>query len=69
MTDLEYHELKAREERDECARLREKERNDKMATTLRNLFQSFLDSGFSEEQAWELFKGMIRRAWDSFDAD
>lgn len=65
MTEVEYLESRMREDRAECARLRKKEQNDKVAAELRAMFQSLIDSGFSEEQAWELFKGMCKTAWSN----
>ena len=63
MTDLEYHESRMREERAECERLRKEQGRVKIAEELRAVFQSFVNAGFSEEQAWELFKGMVKAAW------
>lgn len=63
MTDLEYHEIRMREERAACEKLRKKEQRDKISSELRSVFQSLVDAGFSEEQAWELFKGMCKAAW------
>ena len=65
MTEVEYLESRMREDRAECARLREKEQNDKLAKGLHSIFQSLIDSGFSEEQAWELFEGMCKAAWSN----
>ena len=65
MTEVEYLESKIRTEREECVRLREKEQNDKLANSLHSIFQSLIDNGFSEEQAWELFKEMCKTAWSN----
>ena len=55
MTEIEYLESKIREERTEVSKLREKERLSECAEGLHRLYQSLVDAGFSEEQAWELF--------------
>ena len=63
MTEVEYNESRIRELRGENEKLRQKEQNDKLASGLRAIFESLVIAGFSEEQAWELFKGMCKRAW------
>ena len=65
MTEVEYLESRMREDRAECARLREKERNDKVAAELRAIFESLVDQGFTEEQAFEIFMVMVKKAWEN----
>ena len=63
MTEVEYLESRMREDRAECARLRKKEQNDKVAAELRALFDSLVDQGFTEEQAWWFVTATVRQAW------
>ena len=65
MTDVEYLESRMREDREECARLRMKEHNDKISAELHAIYQSLVDKGFSEEQAFILFMEMVRRAFEN----
>lgn len=65
MTEVEYLESRIREERAECARLRKKEQNEKVADELRAIFESLVDQGFTEEQAFEIFKMMVKKAWEN----
>lgn len=50
-------EMKALEEQREQA-LKE-EKHDEAAQELRNMYNSFIKAGFTEEQAWELVKTMF----------
>ena len=65
MTEVEYLESRIREERAECARLRKKEQNEKVAAELRAIFESLVDQGFTEEQAFEIFMVMVKKAWEN----
>ena len=65
MTEVEYNESRIRELRWENEKLRQKEQNDKLASALRATFESLVNAGFSEEQAWELFKWMCKKAWEN----
>ena len=65
MTEVEYLESRIREDRLECNRLREKERNEHLAQNLRNIYESLVDYGFTEEQAFELFMVMVKKAWSN----
>ena len=65
MTEVEYLESRMREDRAECARLRKKEQNDKVAAELRAIFESLVDQGFTEEQAFEILKMMVNKAWEN----
>lgn len=50
-------EMKALEEkRDEALK---EEKHDEAAQELRNMYNSFIKAGFTEEQAWELVKTMF----------
>lgn len=62
MTEVEYLESRMREEREELTRLRRNENNRKSALELRDRYESFVDAGFTEEQAWELFKSLLEHA-------
>lgn len=63
MTETEYLESKIREDREELARLREKERNEKCSAQLRAIYESLVDNGFTEEQAFAIFMAMVKKAW------
>ena len=62
MTEVEYLESHMREERAELTRLRRNENNRKAALESRDLYEAYVDAGFTEEQAWELFKVLWERA-------
>lgn len=62
MTEVEQLESKMREERAELTRLRRNENNRKAAIESRDLYEAYVDAGFTEEQAWELFKVLLERA-------
>lgn len=62
MTEVEQLESKMREERAELTRLRRNENNRKAAIESRDLYEAYVDAGFTEEQAWELFKVLFERA-------
>ena len=62
MTEVEQLESKMREERAELTRLRRNENNRKAAIESRDLYEAYVDAGFTEEQAWELFKVLSERA-------
>ena len=62
MTEVEQLESKMREERAELTRLRRNENNRKAAIESRDLYEAYVDAGFTEEQAWELFKVLCERA-------
>lgn len=62
MTEVEQLESKMREERAELTRLRRNENNRKAAIESRDLYEAYVDAGFTEEQAWELFKVLWERA-------
>ena len=62
MTDVEHLESKMRSEREELTKLRRRENNLKAAQEQMDLYESFVDVGFTEEQAWELFKTLLEHA-------
>ena len=62
MEELEFIEKRMKADRKTVESLRRKEENDKAAQQLRDLYQSLVDKGFSEEQAFALFMAMIKTA-------
>ena len=62
MTDTEYLESRIREQRAELSNLREKESNDKWAAKLHAIYQSLVDKGFTEEQAFTIFLEVFKKA-------
>lgn len=62
MTDIEYCESRIREYRAECEDLRKKEKYRKAAQDSRDIYESYVNVGFTEEQAWELFKILFERS-------
>lgn len=62
MTDVEYLESKMRSEREELTKLRRHENNLKAAQEAKDLYDSYREVGFTEEQAWELFKTLLEHA-------
>ena len=53
-----------KEDRKAVEELRRKEENDKAAQQMHDLYQSLVDKGFSEEQAFYLFVEMVKTAWE-----
>lgn len=45
-----------------CAEARKAEQYDEMATDLRNLYDSYVAAGFTEEQAWKLTEIVVTNA-------
>lgn len=58
-----YLEKRIKEDTEELNRLREKERNDATAQKLHDIYQSLVDKGFTEEQAFYLFCEAVKAAW------
>lgn len=59
-----YLEKRIKEDTEELNRLREKERNDHTAQKLHDIYQSLVDKGFTEEQAFYIFYEAVKAAWD-----
>lgn len=59
-----YLEKRIKEDTAELNRLREKERNDQTAQKLHDIYQSLVDKGFTEEQAFYLFYEAVKAAWE-----
>lgn len=62
--EINFLENRMKEDRKAVEELRRKEENDKAAQQLHDLYQSLVDKGFSEEQAFYLFVKMVKTAWD-----
>ena len=63
-SEIKFLENRVKEDKKTIEELRRKEENDKAAQQLHDLYQSFVDKGFSEEQAFYLFMEMVKTAWD-----
>ncbi len=59
-----YFEKRIKEDTEELERIREKERNDATAQKLHDIYQSLVDKGFTEEQAFYLFYEAVKAAWE-----
>ena len=59
-----YLEKRIKEDAEELQRIREKEQNDATAQKLHDIYQSLVDKGFTEEQAFYLFYEACKAAWD-----
>ena len=59
-----YLEKRIKEDTEELERIREKERNDATAQKLHDIYQSLVDKGFTEEQAFYLFYEAVKAAWE-----
>lgn len=64
-TDIEYLQKRVKKDVDEINRIREKEQNDATALKLHDMFQSLVDSGFTEEQAFFIFYEAVKAAWNA----
>ena len=62
--EISFLEKRMKEDRKTVEELRRKEENDKAAQQLHDLYQSLVDKGFSEEQAFYLFVKIIKKAWE-----
>ena len=62
--EINFLEKRMKEDRKTVEELRRKEENDKAAQQLHDLYQSLVDKGFSEEQAFYLFVKMVKKAWE-----
>lgn len=65
MTNLEYVESKLKADQDEYEREKRRDENRQMAEEMHDIYQSFVDAGFSDEQAWAIFQGMAAVAIQS----
>lgn len=62
--EISFLEKRMTEDRKTVEELRRKEENDKAAQQMHDLYQSLVDKGFSEEQAFYLFVEMVKTAWE-----
>ena len=62
MSELEYLEGKVKEEIEEILKLKKRESNRRMAEEQFDIYSAYVDAGFSEEQAWELFTLVVKAA-------
>ena len=62
--EIRFLEKRMKEDRKTVEELRRKEENDKAAQQMHDLYQSLVDKGFSEEQAFYLFVEMVKTAWE-----
>lgn len=60
--ELEFLEKRMIEDKKTIEELRRKEENDKAAQQMHDRYQSLVDKGFSEEQAFYLFAEMVKTA-------
>ena len=58
----EYYEGQIRQLKEDLEREKRMESNLKAAEEVRELYQSFIEAGFDEEQAWELFMTILKKA-------
>lgn len=63
-SEINFLEKRMIEDKKAVEELRRKEENDKAAQQLHDLFQSLLDKGFGEEQAFHIFMEMVKAAWE-----
>ena len=61
--DIDYLQKRVKKDVDEINRIREKEQNDVNAQKLHDMYQSLVDKGFTEEQAFYIFYEAIKAAW------
>ena len=61
--EISFLEKRMIEDKKTVEELRRKEENDKAAQQMHDLYQSLVDKGFSEEQAFYLFYELVKVAW------
>ena len=64
-TEREFIEKRVNKDLEELERMDRKDSNNKVAEQLHDLYQSLVDKGFSEEQAFYIFYEAIKVAWHS----
>ena len=62
--EKDYLEKRIQEDKKTLEDLARKEQNNKAAEQMHDLYQSLVDQGFTEEQAFYLFFEMVKAAWD-----
>lgn len=65
MTNLDFVEAKLKADQAEYDREKRLEENRLMAEEMHDIYQSFVNAGFSDEQAWAIFQGMAAVAIQS----
>ena len=63
MDDIETLKKRIANDKKSIEELRFKEKNNKAAEQIHNLYQSFVDKGFSDEQAFYLLVEMVKTTW------
>jgi SOS response regulatory protein OraA/RecX len=61
--DKNYAERQIKKYTEQLAEAERHEQNEKLAERLHDLFQSLVNKGFSEEQAFYIFYEMVKSAW------
>ena len=59
-----YLEKRIKEDTAELRRIQENEQNEKSAQKLHDIYQSLVDKGFTEEQAFYIFYEAVKAAWN-----
>lgn len=65
MTNLDFVEAKLKADQAEYDREKRRDENRQMAEEMHDIYQSFVDAGFSDEQAWAIFQAMAAVAIQS----
>ena len=60
MTD--YYKSKIERLKKELEKSKEHDENTRLCTSLYDLYRTYVDVGFTEEQAWEIFIAQVKRA-------
>lgn len=62
MTDLDFAEAKLKADQAEYEREKRREENRLMAEEAHDVYQALVNAGFSDDQAWKIFEGMLANA-------
>lgn len=62
--EIEYLQKRIKEDTKKVEEAKRKAEYENAAQKIHGLYQSFIDSGFSEEQAFYLVFEMVKSAWD-----
>jgi glucose-6-phosphate 1-dehydrogenase len=64
-TDIEYLQKRVKKDLEEINRRQKQDANFSNAMKLHDMYQSLVDSGFTEEQAFFIFYEAVKAAWNA----
>lgn len=64
-SQIDYLRRRAKEQAEEADDIERKTRMEKVAENIREVYEAFVEVGFSEEQAWWFVTDIVKRSWGS----